>query len=283
MIDSRSLLRRAGLSPKKSFGQNFLVDESVAHDIAKACVPDREKGAAFVVELGAGAGALTSLLVERSAHLVAVERDRDLVPILGQAFEAEIAAGKLELLEADAQAVDPTFLLSKRPEGSLGVLCGNLPYQITGRLLELAVNHAQGIDRAVFMVQQEVADRLLASPGNKTYGALTVFVTAAYDVSRFRTVPPGCFYPPPDITSTVVVLDAKRPALAEETDEFRKVVKGAFATRRKTLRNAWSSLGLESEVLAAAAVEAGISLDARGETLSVTEFARMANAVASRR
>ncbi|MFO0679557.1 MAG: 16S rRNA (adenine(1518)-N(6)/adenine(1519)-N(6))-dimethyltransferase RsmA [Polyangiaceae bacterium] len=279
MIDSKGILRRAGLTPKKSFGQNFLVDGNVAEAIARACVPDDEVGRAAVIELGAGAGALTSLLVPRAKSLVAVERDRDLVPLLGESFAGAIGSGTMRVLEADAQGVDPTALLADRPDGSKGVLCGNLPYQITGRLLELAVHHAKGLDRAVFMVQDEVAERLAASPGSKTYGALTVFVTAAFRVTKFRTVPPGCFYPPPDVTSAVVVLEAKRPPLADETETFRAVVRGAFAMRRKTLRNAWAGLGLPPAALADAATAAGVSLDKRGETLSVTDFARMADAV----
>ncbi len=127
MIDSRGLLRRAGLTPKKSFGQNFLIDDGVAHDIARACVADAEMGKSFVVELGAGAGALTSLLAPRARRLTAVERDRDLVPLLASTFASEIGEGKLSVLEADAQSIDPTFLLAERPSGSLGVLCGNLP------------------------------------------------------------------------------------------------------------------------------------------------------------
>jgi 16S rRNA (adenine1518-N6/adenine1519-N6)-dimethyltransferase len=274
-LDARALLREAGLSPKKSFGQNFLVADAITHVIANACVPNDEVGRARVVELGAGAGALTSLLVRRARHLTAVERDRDLVPILERALEPFVRDGVLTVLEADAQSVDVASVLGAEPPR---VLCGNLPYQITGRLLSLATMNAQYIDRAVFMVQEEVADRLVAAPGTKDYGALTVFTQAAFAVKKVKTVSPGCFFPPPDVTSAVVALNARRPPAAVETERFRAVVSSAFRMRRKTLRNAWRELAVRDR-LDAAAKEAGVSLDARGETLDVAAFARMANAL----
>jgi 16S rRNA (adenine1518-N6/adenine1519-N6)-dimethyltransferase len=276
--DPRVVLREAGLSPKRSFGQSFLVAEPVVRAIAEACVSDVEIGAARVVEIGAGTGALTSRLVERAGHVVAIERDRDLVPILARMFEAAIAAKTVDLVEADAQTVDYATLLGAEDPGSPRVLCGNLPYQITGRLLERAVANAEHVERVVVMVQDEVADRLVASPGTKTYGALTVFVRAAFDVARVMTVSRGSFHPPPDVTSAVVRLSPRKPPRAKETDRFRAVVKAAFSARRKTLRNAWGSLADAARV-AHAAAEAGISLDARGETLDVESFARMAAAL----
>jgi 16S rRNA (adenine1518-N6/adenine1519-N6)-dimethyltransferase len=268
MSDARTQLRNAGLSPKKSFGQNFLIDQNISRAIASACVRDGEKNAT-VVELGAGLGALTILLAERAQHLVAVERDRDLVPVLRETMKEN---PNVEVVEADAQSIDidALFLGKSSPR----VLCGNLPYQITGRLIGLAVVHALSFDRAVFMVQREVAERLRAEPSTKDYGALSVFAQAAFSVSLVRTVPPGAFFPPPEVTSAVVCMTTLTPPRAKETDDFRALVKGAFMQRRKTLRNAWRSLGLEK--IEAAAKTAEISLDARGETLSVDQFARMA-------
>lgn len=274
----RERLAAAGLRPKKSFGQNFLVDANVVAAIARACVPDDERDRARVVELGAGLGALTEALVPRARLTVAVERDRDLVPLLRDHLEGAVAQGRLRIEEADAQQVDVEALVGG-PEGSSPrILAGNLPYQITGRLLSLATAQADQLERAVFMVQDEVAARLLASPGSKDYGALTVFVAAAFDVTRVMTVARTCFFPAPDVTSAVVALHATRPRRAQETPIFRSVVKGAFATRRKTLRNAWRGL-VSDESLAACATEAGVSLDARGETLDVDAFARMAAAL----
>jgi 16S rRNA (adenine1518-N6/adenine1519-N6)-dimethyltransferase len=274
--DARAVLRRVGLEPKKSFGQNFLVSSHVVDAIARACVPDAEVDRARVLELGAGLGVLTGALAQRARHVVAVERDRDLVPILGEELAAPIAAGKIRIVEGDAQAVDPAELLGPAEAESKRVLAGNLPYQITGRLLERAVAHADGLERVVFMVQLEVAERLVASPGTKIYGALTVFVRAAFKVRKLFDVSRGSFHPAPDVTSAVVLLEPQRPRIALETDGFRALVKSAFGARRKTLRNAWSRLA-EPARIATAAASAGISLDARGETLDVEAFARMAS------
>ncbi len=260
---TRELLASAGLSPKKSFGQNFLISEHVVARIAEACVPEAEVGKTKVLELGAGLGFLTEALAARAGQVVCVERDRDLVPILERQL-----GDRVKIVEADAATVEPRELL-----GDVGVLAGNLPYQITGRLIELSVHNARDLTRAVFMVQLEVADRLAAGPGSKTYGALSVFTQAAFEVEKLFDVPRESFHPAPDITSAVVRLTPR--FLAEETDIFRAVVKGAYSMRRKTLRNAWGRLA-EPRVVAAAAERAGISLDARGETLSVEQFARMA-------
>ncbi|MEO8875976.1 MAG: 16S rRNA (adenine(1518)-N(6)/adenine(1519)-N(6))-dimethyltransferase RsmA [Polyangiaceae bacterium] len=267
MSDARTLLREAGLKPKKSFGQNFLVDQNISRAIAAACVRDGET-TATVVELGAGLGALTSLLAARAQRLIAVERDRDLVPILTAAMSAHAS---VQIVEADAQSIDIDALFANATKPR--VLCGNLPYQITGRLVGAAIEHASSFDRAVFMVQREVADRLRADPGTKDYGALSVFAQAAFAVTIVRTVPPGAFFPPPEVTSAVVCLTSLNPPRAKETETFRLIVKGAFSQRRKTLRNAWRSLGLEK--IAAAAEASDISLELRGETLSVEQFAKM--------
>jgi len=278
--DARAILRRVGLAPKKGFGQNFLVSPHVVESIAQACVPESDVGRARVLELGAGLGVLTSALATRARTVVAVERDRDLVPVLDQELAPLIAAERVRIVEADAQSVDPHELLGAPDPQSPRVLAGNLPYQITGRLLERAVVHADTLDRVVFMVQLEVAERLAASPGTKAYGALTVFVRAAFRVHKLFDVSRGSFHPPPEVTSAVVMLEPHRPRIAEETDLFRALVKGAFGARRKTLRNAWSRIA-EPARIAEAAAAAGISLDARGETLAVEAFARMAELLGS--
>jgi 16S rRNA (adenine1518-N6/adenine1519-N6)-dimethyltransferase len=134
------------------------------------------------------------------------------------------------------------------------------------------------VERVVFMVQGEVADRLTAHPGNKQWGALTVFVRAAYDVRRLLRAPPGAFHPSPEVMSAVVELVPVRPARATETPRFRALVRAAFEARRKTLRNAWARLA-DPSTLAEAAARSGIALEVRGETLEVDAFARMAAAL----
>ncbi len=266
------LLRARGLAPKKRFGQNFLADPHAARVIAEAATTP---AGGTVLEIGAGLGALTRPLLDRAAHVVAVERDRDLVPILTGELDAAVAAGKLTIVEADALDVDWAASVAAGPPPHS--LAGNLPYLITGKLLERAVGLADEIDRAVFMVQAEVADRLAAEPDAEAYGALTVFVQAAFSVRKILTVKGGAFYPRPEVDSAVVLLVPHRPRRAAETPAFRAVVKAAFGARRKTLRNAWKGLfGWSKEELERHAAEAGVSLDARGETLGVEAFARIA-------
>lgn len=276
------LLRARGLFPKKRFGQNFLTDPRTSEIIAAAAagLPPNDPSApaspsGTVLEIGAGLGALTRPLCERAAHVIAIERDRDLVPILRAELSKPIADGRLEILEADATQVDWLATLARfpKPHG----IAGNLPYLLTGMLLEQATRAAPAIDRAVFMVQLEVADRIAAPPGSKTYGALSVFVQAAFDVRRVLTARAGSFYPRPEVDSAVVLLTPHRPTRAEETPAFSQAVRAAFGARRKTLRNAWKGLyGWSREELAARAEQASISLEARGETLSVEDFARIA-------
>jgi 16S rRNA (adenine1518-N6/adenine1519-N6)-dimethyltransferase len=269
------VLREAGIRPKKSLGQNFLVAPPIARAIASACVRDDEVGRARVVEIGAGTGVLTRLLAERARSLVAIERDRDLVPLL----ERELVASSVRIVQADVQSVDLSPLLGDAHPDSPRVLCGNLPYAITGLIFRRAIEVAGNVERVVFLVQREVADRLDASPGTKSWGALTVFVRAAYDVRRLLRASPGAFHPRPAVTSTLVELAPAHPPHAQETTAFRALVRHAFQTRRKTLRNAWAGLAPDANALERAAAQAGIALDARGETLDVRSFARMAQAL----
>ncbi len=266
----KEVLERYGLRAKKSFGQNFLADGHLAAKIAEAC--GAQGGS--VVELGAGLGALTRpLLASGVSWLLAVERDRDLVPALEQELAEGVQSGRLEILEADAKSLDFVAALSDRPRPH--VIAGNLPYQITGPLLEKAVHSAPSIERAVFLVQLEVADRLAAPPGGDAYGALSVFAQRAFRVQRAFVVRRGAFYPQPNVDSAVVTLEPL--GAGPETDAFRSVVRRAFAQRRKQLKNAWSGLfEARGRELAPAAERAGIDLSARGESLAVADFLRMA-------
>lgn len=257
-------------APKKRFGQNFLTEPRTARAIAEAATTP-EGGT--VIEIGPGTGALTAPLLER-ARVIAIERDPDLLPVLQEKFEAEIASGRLTLIEGDATAIDWPPLFGDGPAPH--TLAGNVPYLITGRLIEIATSHAEHLEAVVFMVQKEVADRLAAAPGSKEYGALTVFTQAAFRVERLMVVRAGSFFPRPEVDSAVVRFTPERPRRAAETEPFRAAVKAAFGMRRKTLRNAWRDLnGWSSEEISARAAAAGISLDARGETLSVDQFAAM--------
>lgn len=265
----KRILAARGLHPKKRFGQNFLLDPGVAQAIAVAATTP---AGGTVLEIGGGLGALTERLAARAARVVAIERDRDLVPLLR---ERVAALPGVEIVEGDALGVDWSAALAAGPAPR--VVAGNLPYLVTGPLLERTTGLCEMVDLAVFMIQAEVAERLLAAPGSGAYGALTVFVRAAFDVRRLLTVRGGAFYPRPNVDSTVVVLTPRRPRRAAETPAFRAAVRAAFGQRRKTLRNAWRGLfGWDRDRLEAEAAAVGITLDARGETLDVEPFAAFA-------
>lgn len=264
-----------GLRPKRSFGQNFLCDAHLVDRIASTCPPS-----SFVIEIGAGLGGLTTVLLNRGHRVVAIERDRDMLPVLESRLAGAIESRQLQLCEADAKTVDYAGKLTAEPRPR--VLSGNLPYNLTGPLLQRATECAALLDKAVFLVQLEVADRLIAPPDTEHYGGLSVFVQNAFTVKREFVVRRGAFYPQPQVDSAVVSLTPREVPYSEETPVFRGLVNGAFQKRRKTLRNAWAGVGdLSPEELAAAAERAGIRLDDRGETLGVEQFATMSRAIAT--
>lgn len=271
----KETLNGAGLRPKRSFGQNFLCDAHLVQRIADLCSPN-----SFAVEIGAGLGGLTTVMLNSGHRVFAIERDRDMLPILQSRLSDAISSGQLELCEADAKTVDYAKVFEAHPAPR--ALMGNLPYNLTGPLLQRATECAGLLDRAVFLVQLEVADRLAAAPSGADYGGLSVFVQNAFHVKREFVVRRGAFYPQPNVDSAVVSLVPLASPHHRETPLFRALVNGAFQKRRKTLRNAWAGVHeLGSEQLAAAANAAMISLDERGETLSVAQFAAMAAAIES--
>jgi 16S rRNA (adenine1518-N6/adenine1519-N6)-dimethyltransferase len=268
-------LEARGLRAKRHFGQNFLADTSIARRIAELCVPDEEHA---VTEIGAGTGALTAPLLERARRVVAIERDRDLVPLLNERFAASIQSARLFVEEADAKTVD--LFYRHDPASAKLVLAGNLPYQLTGPLLRRACGLSASMARAVFLVQLEVAERLTARPGTPEYGALSVFVQNQFEPRRAFVVRPGAFYPQPSVDSALMVLAPRPASLGRDTPRFRELVKAAFQQRRKTLRNSWRRLsGVDPERLEQAAKLAGVALDFRGERLGVEDFSRMAEAL----
>ena len=202
---------------------------------------------------------------------MAVELDRDMVAVL----RAELGTHEhLEIREGDAAQLDLTAY--SKVCGAKLVITGNLPYQATGAILRQVLRHREALVGAVLMVQREVRDRLVAEPGTKEYGALTVFVRAGFEIETICRLRPGSFYPPPQVDSAVVRLLPRSVPLAEETSTFRAVVRGAFQMRRKTLRNSLRVLG-DPERCSEAASSAGIDLGRRGETLSVEEFGKLAD------
>ncbi len=273
MSTGRHLFQKRGLHAKRSFGQCFLADSNIARKIARAAVGPE---AGTVLEIGAGTGALTHPLLECGARVVAIERDRDLVPVLNQTLTEAATLGRLRIVEADAVSTDWLRLLEGEPRPH--VVAGNVPYQVTGRLLERATEVAGRVRRVVFMIQKEVADRIEAAPGTKDYGALSVFVRRSYEVEDRFAVPPTCFRPQPSVHSAVVVLEPVTPSPPAADDILRTLVVRAFSKRRKTLRNAWRGVfGLDVGNLETLAANAAFSLDARAETLIPSQFDQAAD------
>jgi 16S rRNA (adenine1518-N6/adenine1519-N6)-dimethyltransferase len=260
------LLRRHGLRPKKSWGQNFLGDERVLSALAELT---GARTGDVVVELGAGLGHFTRALAETGANVIAVERDRELVPIL----RAELP--RVEVAEADAKTFDLRTVASRA--GRRVVVCGNLPYHLSSSILFHLLDQRDAIRRAVLLLQREVAERIAAGPGGREYGLLSVLMQRVAAVSLGLTVPPHAFTPPPEVESAALVVDFLEQPRAQVRDEerFRALVKAAFSQRRKTLWNAVKPVRGGREALE----KAGIDPQRRGETLSVEEFAAVERAL----
>ncbi|MCA1621915.1 MAG: 16S rRNA (adenine(1518)-N(6)/adenine(1519)-N(6))-dimethyltransferase RsmA [Acidobacteria bacterium] len=263
---------------KKSLGQNFLVDETYAQRVVGALAP---RGGETVVEIGPGRGALTGLLLESGARVVAVEFDRDLAALLRQRFGGR---DNFKLVEADALGVD--FCLAVEPASSARVVA-NLPYNISTAILQRLVAQRRCVTEMVLMLQREVVERIAAPPGSHERGYLTVLVEAFFDAAPLFDVPPGAFRPVPKVWSTVARLRVREGA-AEVFDEefFHRVVSAGFAQKRKTILNNLRAAPEELRALSERAggpdallESAGIDPRRRAEALKLAEWAALANAL----
>ena len=249
--------------PRKRFGQHFLHERGVIERILRALQP--APGDRFV-EIGPGEGALTLPLLAEAGRLTAIELDRDLIPILR---ERARDIGALELIEADALTVDFTALAG---DGALR-LVGNLPYNISTPLLFHALSHAGAIRDMLFMLQKEVVQRMAAAHGSKTYGRLSVSLQSRCRVEHLFDVAPGSFRPPPKVDSAIVrVVPLDRPLLEpSEQDALDRLLRAAFAQRRKTLRNALRGLA-DDTTLEACGIDPGV----RAEDVPVARYVALA-------
>jgi len=248
---------------RKRFGQHFLHDPRVIDRIVAAIDP---RPGQPILEIGPGRGAITAPLLERAGRLEVVELDRDLAPQLAAQFKDR---GELIVHSADALKVDFTALA----QGRLLRVCGNLPYNISTPLLFHLLAHSASIADMHFMLQREVVERMVAPPGGKEYGRLTVMLAARARTAKLFEVGPGAFRPPPRVHSALVRLVpyAAPPFAIEDPARFALVVAKAFQQRRKTLRNA-----LREQVDAAGFASAGIDPARRAESLAPEDFARLA-------
>jgi len=269
-----SLLRRYGFSTRKRLGQHFLLSRGTLQAIIAAC--ELSSGLP-VLEIGPGIGTVTRELAEEGARVTAVEIDARAVEVLRETV-GDFPTVTIE--QADIMTINLTALLA----GARWNVVGNLPYYITTPVIARMIEVIEQIELMVFMVQREVADRLLAAPGSKSYGSLSVFVQVYTTVERIARVAPGAFLPPPSVESAVVRLTVRPEPLVPPAlrDTFFQVVRAAFGQRRKTLENALAGggiLGGERLAVTAALHAADIIPSRRGETLSIAEFQRVAKVV----
>jgi len=266
-----------GVRPSKGLGQNFLIDENVIDAIVEGSGAGSD---ALVIEIGPGTGALTLPLAERSGALVAVELDEKLIePLRVKTF----GIGNVEIIHDDILQVDLANLIKRKKEefdlSSVRVV-GNLPYYITTPIIMKLLEEGCGIDSITVMMQKEVGDRIAAEPGTKLCGAITYSVHYYSDVKELIDVPRECFYPAPKVDSVVLRMDLLAEPAVEviDADLMFKCIKAGFSQRRKTLLNSVSSMGdYDKNKVSSALDAAGIETSRRAETLSLKEFAKLAD------
>ncbi len=271
----QSLLAKHGIRPKKRLGQNFLTPMPTMRKIVDALEINEDD---TVVEIGPGLGLMTSLAAEQARRVIAIDRDEALLAIAQEEFGDR---DNIDWIHADILKCDLKVIVhgSRFTVHGLKIL-GNLPYNISSPIIFWMLDARQLIDRAIIMVQKEVALRLAASPGTKDYGIPSVLLQAHADVRRLFDVSAKSFLPPPEVTSSIVCIDFRTgdDGIADEA-QFRTVVKAAFGKRRKTIRNALMgnrSLGASADAIDEALAACQIDPRRRPETLTIEEYVHLA-------
>ncbi|MFO7611463.1 MAG: 16S rRNA (adenine(1518)-N(6)/adenine(1519)-N(6))-dimethyltransferase RsmA [Clostridia bacterium] len=268
-----------GIRPVKSLGQNFLTDNNIAEKIVGSA---EIKETDLIIEIGPGAGSLTGRIAALAGRLVAVEIDKNLIPVLKNKLEN---FGNVEIINSDILKMDIAGDILCRYPGYLSYkVIANLPYYITTPIMMKFIECEIPPERMTFMMQKEVADRIKAGPGSKAYGSLSVVVGYHCIVSKVMDVSPNCFYPRPEVTSTVLNMDyrTKDKANLIQEDMFFIIVKAAFAQRRKKVSNSianTSGLDISREQLEHMLMDMGLKTDARAESLSIENFADLSNGI----
>ena len=269
----RAILHTWGLRPKKKLGQNFLIDQGAAHRIARLALAGAAANAR-VVEIGAGTGALTLALLEAGGNVTAIEIDSELAHVLRERTDL----AKASIVQSDAL----TFDYEAFARDGAWRIAGNLPYNIATPLIMRFCEMDDGPETATVMIQKDVADRLTARPGTPAYGSLSLAVQFAATVERAFTLGPGAFFPAPKVNSSVIRLIRRDepPVRPRNLALYRTIVRAAFAYRRKTLANSLAlATGAQRETVQSALARAGLDASVRGEQLSMTDFARLSDAM----
>lgn len=274
----KDIMARYGFRFSKSLGQNFIIDEHVLDRIVEGAEIGPED---YILEVGPGIGVMTEALCEHAKKVVSIEIDSSLIPIL------EETVGHYEnltVIHQDVLKVDLNKLISEAFDGEKPKLVANLPYYVTTPIIMTFLENRVPLTDLVVMIQKEVADRIMASPSTKDYGALSVVVQYFTEPSIVTRVSKGSFMPAPNVDSSVIRLKVRQepPVVLEDESIFFNTIKDAFGKRRKTLLNALSSgrLGLSKQEANEALELAGIPSNTRGEALSIEAFATLSNAIA---
>ena len=262
-----ALLQRHSFRFSKAFGQNFLINPRIPRKIAEAAGVDEET---TVLEIGPGIGCLTEQLAERAKKVIAVEIDQRLLPLLDETLTGR---NNVQIVCADVLSADLKALLAG--EERLAV-CANLPYNITTPILTRLFTCGVPFRSVTVMVQKEVAKRFCARKGSKDYGAITLFLNYYTKPAYLFDVSAGNFLPRPHVDSAVIRFDAVPPPVDTEPEQLFRLIRAAFGQRRKTLTNAWTSLGIPKERTADALRRIGKPETARGEELDLTDYASLA-------
>lgn len=269
---TQELVKKYNFKFSKSLGQNFLIDDSVLNDIVEGAEVNEKD---FIIEIGPGVGTLTAKLLMKAKRVTSIELDNDLIPILHEELgEHE----NFNLIHKDALKVDFNSLIGEEKSVKL---VANLPYYVTTPIIVKLLKDGYNFKSLTIMIQKEVAERINAEPNCKEYGALSVLVQYYCNTSIVRRVAPSCFIPRPKVESIVIRLDRLDKPRVNSKDEnlMFELVRAGFNMRRKTLWNAAKSFKLSKEKLEEAFEKSGIDPKRRAETLSIEEFAHLADCI----
>lgn len=274
----QQLIREHNFSVQKKYGQNFLVDANILEGIVRAAGVTKED---VVLEIGPGMGSLTQYLLEAAGHVIAVEVDRMLIPILQENLKDY---ENLTLIHGDVLKLDLKEILREHAGEKKVKVVANLPYYITTPIVMELLEKQENLESITVMVQKEVAQRMQEGPGSKSYGALSLAVQYYSDPQIVLPVSKNCFLPKPDVDSAVIRLriyaPEERPVKVKDPAFLFRLIRAAFNQRRKTLINAAandSSLAVTKEQMAEALAQAGKPENIRGEALTLSEFAALSD------
>ena len=272
------VLQKYNFNFQKKFGQNFLINTGILEEIIEAAEITKDD---FVLEIGPGIGTMTQYLCESAREVVAVEIDKNLIPILKDTLSAY---DNVEVLNDDILKVDIKTLAEERNGGKPIKVVANLPYYITTPIIMGLFESHVPIDSITIMVQKEVADRMQEGPGSKDYGALSLAVQYYAHPEIVVNVPPSCFMPQPKVGSAVICLTRhEAPPVEVENEKLMfQLIRASFNQRRKTLANGlnnYSGLQLSKEVIQSCIEELGVPVTIRGEALSLEQFAKLSNII----